>query len=102
MALNQVKLARYGAVGLEFSSPMLAGAILGAIIVNLGKTWLTSALPAVWLFAFGGLFIAVTLCLPGGLIGLFAGRRRGAEKARGTVSERQHGPAERAPRGVVG
>ncbi len=29
MALNPVKLARYGAVGLEFSSPMLAGAILG-------------------------------------------------------------------------
>ena len=96
---NSIEAVIWVAVG---GRGTLAGAILGAIIVNLGKTWLTSALPAVWLFAFGGLFIAVTLCLPGGLIGLFAGRRRGAEKARGTVSERQHGPAERAPRGVVG
>ncbi len=29
MAMSPAKLARYGAVGLEFSSPMLAGAIIG-------------------------------------------------------------------------
>ena len=29
MALNPAKMARYGAAGLEFSSPMLAGAIIG-------------------------------------------------------------------------
>ncbi len=29
MALSPVKLAQYAAAGLEFSSPMLAGAIIG-------------------------------------------------------------------------
>jgi F0F1-type ATP synthase assembly protein I len=29
MAISPTKLARYGAVGLEFSSPMLAGAVIG-------------------------------------------------------------------------
>ena len=29
MALSPAKLARYGTAGLEFSSPMLAGAIIG-------------------------------------------------------------------------
>jgi urea transport system permease protein len=52
----------------------LCGAILGAVLVNLGKTWFTSVLPEVWLFAIGGLFILVTLFLPRGLVGLFAGR----------------------------
>ena len=52
----------------------LSGAILGAVLVNLAKTWLTSALPSVWLFAMGGLFIAVTLFLPQGIIGLVTSR----------------------------
>ena len=52
----------------------LVGAILGAVLVNLGKTWLTNALPEVWLFAIGSLFILVTLFLPRGIIGLFTGR----------------------------
>ena len=47
----------------------LHGAILGAILVNLAKTWLTGAIPEIWLFALGGLFIAVTLFLPKGIIG---------------------------------
>jgi ATP synthase protein I len=29
MALSPLKMARYGAVGVEFSSPMLAGALVG-------------------------------------------------------------------------
>ena len=32
--------------------------------------WLTGALPEVWLFALGALFIAVTLFLPNGVVGL--------------------------------
>ncbi len=35
--------------------------ILGAVLVNLGKTLFTGALPELWLFALGGLFIFVTL-----------------------------------------
>ena len=52
----------------------LAGAILGALLVNFGKTWFTSALPELWLFALGALFIGVTLLLPNGVMGLFRAR----------------------------
>ena len=48
----------------------LVGAVLGAILVNYAKTWFTGALPEYWLFALGGLFIAVTLFLPKGIMGL--------------------------------
>jgi urea transport system permease protein len=48
----------------------LIGAVIGAILVNYAKTWFTGALPELWLFALGGLFIAVTLFLPRGILGL--------------------------------
>jgi urea transport system permease protein len=60
----------------------LSGAILGAVLVNYAKTWLTSALPGLWLFALGGLFIFVTLFLPRGIVGTIAAwfdRRRRPE-----------------------
>jgi len=47
----------------------LYGAVLGAFIVNYAKTFFTGAMPDFWLFFLGGLFIAVTLFLPKGLIG---------------------------------
>ncbi|MFD1626155.1 urea ABC transporter permease subunit UrtC [Azospirillum griseum] len=50
----------------------LAGAILGAVLVNFGKSYFTGALPELWLFALGGLFVLVTLFLPKGLLGLWA------------------------------
>ncbi len=53
----------------------LVGAVLGAVLVNLGKTILTGALPELWLFALGALFILVTLLLPGGILGLLSHRR---------------------------
>jgi urea transport system permease protein len=47
----------------------LHGAILGALLVNYAKSWLTGAIPELWLFALGGLFIFVTLFLPKGIVG---------------------------------
>jgi urea transport system permease protein len=47
----------------------LAGAALGALAVNAGKTWFTGAIPELWLFALGALFIVVTLLLPKGILG---------------------------------
>ena len=47
----------------------LHGAALGAVLVNYAKTWFTGALPELWLFALGGLFVAVTLFLPKGIAG---------------------------------
>jgi urea transport system permease protein len=48
----------------------LYGAVMGAVLVNYGKSYFTAALPEVWLFALGGLFIVVTIFLPKGLVGL--------------------------------
>jgi urea transport system permease protein len=50
----------------------LLGAVLGAWIVNGGKSWLTAAIPSAWLYALGALFVAVTLFLPDGIVGLGA------------------------------
>jgi len=47
----------------------LAGAALGAFVVNGAKSWFTVALPELWLYVLGTLFIAVTLFLPDGIVG---------------------------------
>ena len=48
----------------------LYGAVIGAILVNFAKTYLTGAFPEAWLFVLGGLFVLVTLFLPYGIAGL--------------------------------
>jgi len=50
----------------------LYGAIIGAFIVNYASTYFTSALPEVWLYALGGLFVLSTLYLPKGIVGLIS------------------------------
>ncbi len=70
---NSIEAVVWVAVG---GRGTLAGAVLGAVLVNGGKTYLTGALPEVWLFALGGLFILVTLFLPRGIVGAFRARRR--------------------------
>ncbi len=53
----------------------LYGAIVGALLVNYGKTWFTGAFPEIWLFLLGGLFVVSTLFLPRGVVGLLQKRR---------------------------
>jgi urea transport system permease protein len=48
----------------------LVGAIVGAILVNMAKTWLTGAAPETWLFVLGALFVVVTLVFPQGIVGV--------------------------------
>jgi urea transport system permease protein len=60
----------------------LWGAALGAIAVNGAKSWFTGAFPEVWLYMLGALFIAVTLFMPKGMAGVFAGWRPIRRKAR--------------------
>ena len=48
----------------------MEGAALGGGLVNYAKTYFTGALPEIWLFALGALFIVVTIFLPKGIIGL--------------------------------
>jgi urea transport system permease protein len=68
---NSIEAVIWVAVG---GRGTLVGAVLGAVLVNFGKTVFTGALPELWLFALGALFILVTLLLPNGLMGLL--RRR--------------------------
>ena len=65
---NSIEVVIWTAVG---GRGTLIGPIIGAIAVNLGKSWFTSALPEFWLFALGALFIFVTLFLPNGIVGLW-------------------------------
>jgi urea transport system permease protein len=46
------------------------GAVAGTLLVNWVKTSFSEAFPELWLFAMGGLFIAVVLAFPRGLAGL--------------------------------
>lgn len=71
--LNSIELVIWVAVG---GRGTLYGAALGAIVVNYAKTYLTGALPEVWLFALGGLFVLVTLYLPQGIVGLMRRRQK--------------------------
>lgn len=48
----------------------LAGAVIGAIGVNLGRSILTNHFPELWPFFLGGLFVAVVLLFPDGIVGL--------------------------------
>jgi urea transport system permease protein len=63
---NSIEVVIWVAVG---GRGTLAGAILGALLVNAGKTWFTAALPEFWLFALGSLFVFVTLFMPRGILG---------------------------------
>jgi urea transport system permease protein len=50
----------------------LIGPIVGAFFVNGAKSWFTQVFPEFWLYFLGALFIAVTLFLPNGIVGLAA------------------------------
>ena len=65
---NSIEAVIWVAVG---GRGTLVGAIIGGLGVNAAKTYFTGALPEIWLFALGGLFIAVTLFLPKGILGLW-------------------------------
>jgi len=66
----------------------LAGAVLGAVVVNYGRSILTNYFPELWPFIVGGLFVLVVLLFPDGLVGiirslktLLRSRETGAGKA---------------------
>jgi urea transport system permease protein len=64
---NSIEIAIWVAVG---GRGTLAGAALGAGLVNGAKSFFTQAFPEYWLFFLGLLFIVVTLFLPQGVLGL--------------------------------
>ncbi len=48
------------------------GPIIGAVLVNLLKSWSTKAYPDTWLIILGCLFVFVVLFMPNGIVGLWA------------------------------
>ena len=66
--LNSIEVVVWVAVG---GRGTLYGAIVGALLVNYAKTFLTGALPEMWLYALGALFVLVTVFLPRGIVGLW-------------------------------
>ena len=64
--INSIEMVIWVAVG---GRGTLFGAVLGAIVVNLTKTYFTTAAPQAWLFVLGTLFVVTTIFLPRGLIG---------------------------------
>jgi urea transport system permease protein len=76
---NSIEVVIWTAVG---GRGTIIGPIVGAVLVNFGKTVFTGAFPDYWLYALGGLFVLVTLLLPKGIFGMLQAvkglkRRRG-------------------------
>ena len=67
-----IEIAIWAAVG---GRGTLIGPIIGAFFVNGAKSWFTQAFPEFWLYFLGMLFIAVTLFLPHGIVGLLRRRK---------------------------
>jgi urea transport system permease protein len=65
--IPSIEMVIFCAVGGRHS---IVGAVFGTLLVNWGKTLFSESFPELWLFAMGGLFIAVVLAFPRGLAGL--------------------------------
>jgi urea transport system permease protein len=63
-----IEMVIFCAVGGRHS---VVGAVVGTLLINWGKTLFSESFPELWLFAMGGLFIAVVLAFPRGVAGLF-------------------------------
>jgi urea transport system permease protein len=64
---ESIEVAIWVAVG---GRGTLSGAILGALVVNGLKSWLTTRYPGSWLYVLGALFVMVVMLLPDGLVSL--------------------------------
>ena len=100
---NSIEVVIWTAVG---GRGTIIGPIVGALLVNAGKSWFTGALPEFWLFALGGLFVLVTLVLPRGVVGTWDGWRKSAHGTRPAVrpmvararARRRRGSCARRPK----
>jgi urea transport system permease protein len=59
----------------------LVGAIIGAVLVNSAKSFLSESFPSFWLYFQGALFVGVVLLLPAGIVGAFARLRSASSHA---------------------
>ncbi len=66
----------------------LVGAVLGALLVNYGKSLLSERFPDIWLFFQGALFLLVVMVLPNGLVGWL--RFQGMQQLRSLLGRRPY------------
>ena len=72
---SSIEIAIWAAVG---GRGTLIGPIVGAFFVNGAKSWFTQAFPEFWLYVLGAMFIAVTIFLPNGIVGLLRRKKESA------------------------
>jgi hypothetical protein len=95
---NSIEIAIWAAVG---GRATLIGPIVGAFIVNGAKSWLTVTARSSGCTFLGALFIAVTLFLPNGVVGLvkkLKGGRKHDARTDGTRRQRVEARKARWPR----
>ena len=63
---NSIEIVIWTAVG---GRGTIVGPVIGAIVVNGGKSWFTGLFPEFWLFVLGAIFVLTTLFLPKGIVG---------------------------------
>ncbi|MEL6745344.1 MAG: urea ABC transporter permease subunit UrtC, partial [Pseudomonadota bacterium] len=63
---NSIEVVIWTAVG---GRGTIVGPVIGAFLVNGGKSWFTGLFPEFWLFVLGALFVFTTLFLPKGIVG---------------------------------
>jgi len=83
-----IEIAIWAAVG---GRGTLIGPIVGAFFVNGAKSWFTQVFPEFWLYVLGAMFIAVTLFLPQGIVGLVRGPNGIVARLRGDARREQGG-----------
>lgn len=81
-SVASVEMVIYAAMGGRLS---VTGAVMGALIVGLMKSYLSEQFPQTWLFFLGAMFIIVVGFMPNGLAGavqsLFKSKSSGKERA---------------------
>ena len=65
----------------------LIGAIIGTLLVRLGRTFLSEQFPEIWLFFQGALFLLVVTALPNGIVGWMTDN--GVDKVRSLLGFRK-------------
>jgi urea transport system permease protein len=80
---NSIEIAIWTAVG---GRGTLIGPIVGAGLVNGAKSIFTVAFPEYWLYVLGAIFIAVTLYMPEGIVGMARGLARRLGRREGAPS----------------
>ncbi|MFT4132849.1 urea ABC transporter permease subunit UrtC [Labrys sp. (in: a-proteobacteria)] len=81
---NSIEVVIWTAIG---GRGTLIGPVIGAVGVNWAKSWFTAALPDLWLFALGALFVVMPLLLPRGLVGAFEHWRRSKSPRKASASK---------------